>query len=481
MATTQSSENHRLFADFIKLVLSTDELQQMTKGVSAELLQSWSSESWVKKRIAKRVEKKLQNNLQSQDKDFQTEVFSFLEEHNLIPVILKQLPLGFNGVIDLSQALLQNLDTLSAEEKTELLGAIFDKTTLFKSGQLLTGIAKFINEIHGESPTFFTEKMTPHFSQWLEHTDFGEFREALENSEEDFIALMAAANDVFSESPAKMVCLYSCLPILMNICVAGLSHSLTVQNTMAPEMLADIICSLIKDIKPETIALLLNESNELSRKILTGSALLSDSGDSKLSTVLAGKTAAVYKELDFGLMVKAGDMLTKTKEQYTDALVEAAKRHPEQATAYFRRLIKPVIEAPHAWNRNMAIVEELLTDDQIAEEVAKGISDIDVQELAETANRFLAMVNSISPLLAAKGIDPMDQFVASLDPFEVSETFKMVTDNAVKSLKPIAHDIMPHLVRGVTELLRPETDRRNTELETALAEFRSVLFAEETN
>ena len=465
--------------NFIKLALSTDEVQNTTRFISAEVLQSWSDESWVKKRIAKRIQKKLQRSLQSQDKDFQTEVVSFLEEHNLIPVILKQIPQGLNGVIDISLALLQNLESLSAEEKTELLGAMLDKSTLFKSGQLLTGIAKFINEIHGESPTFFTEKMTPHFSQWLEHTDFGELREALENSEEDVIALMAAANDVFSESPAKMVCLYSCLPILMNIGTAGLSHSLTVQNTMAPEMLADILCSLIKDIKPETIALLLNESNELSRKILTGGALLSESGSSKLATVLAEKSTAVHKELDSNLKVKAGDMLAKTREQYATALVESLKHDPDQAAAYFRHLIKPLVAAPKAWNRNIALVEDLLTDEQIAEEVARGLADIDVQELADTANRILTMVNSISPHLSAKGINPIAQFAASLDVYELSETVKMLTDDTVKSLKPIANEIMPHLVRGVTELLRPESDQKNIELETALAEFRSVLFAEE--
>ncbi len=470
-----------LIADFIKLALSTDEVQQLTRAVSSELLQSWAEKSWIKKRIAKRVEKKLHTHFQSENKDFTTEIISFLEEQNLAPVLLSQLPLGINGMIDVSLALMRDLEKLSAQEKTELAGKIIDKTTLHKSGELLTGTAAFLNEIHNGSPTFFTEKMAPHLNQWLVQTDFGELREALEKSEEDVIAWISAINESLSQSPAKMVCLYSCVPLLINIGVAGVLNSLVVHNTMAPEILADILCSLVKDIKTQPIGFLLNESNELLRKILTGSALLSDSGGSVLSKVLAEKTTAIHKELDFDLVYKVQKMLAKAREQYESDLIEKSKHNPDQAIAYFRRLITPFIDAPRTWNRKIAAIEELLTDEQISEETARCIAEIDVPELAETVNLFLTMVNTISPMLSEKGTNPMAQFVSALDVSEVSETIKMMTDDTVKSLKPIANEVMPHLVRGVTELLRPEAGENNTELAAALAEFRSVISQENVN
>ena len=471
--------NQTLLSDFMKRLFSTDEVQQATKTVSSELLQNWAEKSWIKKQVVKRIENSLNNRLQSKDQHLPAELISFLEEHELIPVLLENFPLGINGMIDISLSVMQSLEKLPAQEKIERVGNAIDKSALFRSGQLITGIAKFINDIHNESPTFFSEKIAPHFDQWLEQTDFGELRETLEKSEEDIVALMSAINTSLSESPAKMVCLYSCLPLLINISAAGMKSSLVTHNNMAPEILADILCSLLKDIDVKTIALLLNETNEISRKIFTGGALLSDSGGSALSDILAEKVAAISSELDLNLMYKASDMLATTKEHYESALIDKSKHHPEQAAAYFRRLIKPLIDAPHTWNRKITAIEDLLTDDQIADELARGVEDIDIPELAETVNRFLTMVNTVSPLMSEKGINPMAQFISSLDLYELSETVKMLTDDTVKSLKPVANEVMPHLIRGVTELLKPDSSEHNTELDAALAEFRSVIFREE--
>ena len=108
--------------------------------------------------------------------------------------------------------------------------------------------------------------------------DFGEIKETVDGSAENITALAGMINEEMWQYPAKMVCLLSLLPALGNIVSAPSVKTIGPINNLAPDLLTDVILSLVRDIDGKSIGMLVNELCELVRKIHTGSALIGDTG-----------------------------------------------------------------------------------------------------------------------------------------------------------------------------------------------------------
>ena len=69
--------------------------------------------------------------------------------------------------------------------------------------------------------------------------------------------------------------------------------------------------------------------------------------------------------------------------------------------------------------------------------------------------------------------------MTSLDAEETGETARWLTNDVVASIKPLAPEMLPPIIRGVAELLSPDQYDDPGELEDALALLRKTLLGKE--
>jgi hypothetical protein len=62
-----------------------------------------------------------------------------------------------------------------------------------------------------------------------------------------------------------------------------------------------------------------------------------------------------------------------------------------------------------------------------------------------------------------------------MDAKEVGETVQWFTEDIVKSLKPVASEVLPPLIRGIADLLRPDPASGYREIVEALAYLKSAI------
>jgi hypothetical protein len=71
------------------------------------------------------------------------------------------------------------------------------------------------------------------------------------------------------------------------------------------------------------------------------------------------------------------------------------------------------------------------------------------------------------------------QTINSVDADEVGETVRWFVDDVVESLKPVASEVLPPLIRGIADLLRPDVAGVPAEIEEALAYLKSAINSKE--
>jgi len=118
--------------------------------------------------------------------------------------------------------------------------------------------------------TSYAESLRPIVRELVENIDFGEVKEAAEFHRENIGDAVAMINEELWRYPAKVICLLSLLPAAANMTVSAAKETLMPINKLAPDLLADVVFSLVDDVDGKNIGELINELSELVRKIRTG-------------------------------------------------------------------------------------------------------------------------------------------------------------------------------------------------------------------
>ncbi|MCP4694241.1 MAG: hypothetical protein GY859_39775, partial [Desulfobacterales bacterium] len=368
-------------------------------------------------------------------------------------------------------AVCRNIENAPADEKMDLLGRIIENIDFSRAGQISTDMARILNGVHEADPVFFSGRLEPALNAWIERTDFGELKEALDNSSEDIIGLVVSANDVIWQYPAKVVCIFAFIPALLNLFIGMLNNTLGPLNRVAPELLADIVTSLVKSVDGKEIGRLVNESNELVRKLHTGSALIGGPNNPLLTQELVGLVTDVLGKIDIKLWVKMKAALEEVKESFQEMFISALDDEPDLSKEFLRGHFKRIGSSLKAWNRETEALENLFPDDEITGELA----EVEIQDLADSINRVCTILNGARSREKGSATTMTARFFDALDVYEVGDTLKWLTGDVVQSAKPLIREVAPDVIRGVTELIRPDGDDNDNELREALVEFAKVL------
>jgi hypothetical protein len=325
----------------------------------------------------------------------------------------------------------------------------------------------------------YAEILRPGFLELIEKIDFGELKEAMDCSQDDITAVVKMANEEMWRYPAKVVCLLSLLPSVANTAVSAVKETLTPINNLAPDLLADVVLSLSDEIDGKEIGLLINELSEMVRKIHTGSALLGEPGKPQSANTLSRLTRETMSTIDINLLLKTKNSLAEIKEMALQNFIDMLEQSPELSREFFQSHFVSMIASIRKWSRKADAFERLFSDEDIAREFAKGMGEIDAQEIANTISRLCGMLNRVRATTPGIIRNTLSQTINSVDANEVGETVRWLTDDVVESLRPVVSEVLPPLIRGIADLLRPDVAGVPAEIEEALAYLKSAINSKE--
>ena len=318
----------------------------------------------------------------------------------------------------------------------------------------------------------YAESLRPMVRDLIEHIDFGEIKEAADFHRENIAAAVMMINEEMWRYPAKFICVLSLLPAAVNMGVSVAKETLTPINKLAPDLLGDVVFSLVDDIDG-------NELSELVRKIHTGSTLLGESGKPQLPNTLTRLTSETMSTVDINLLLKARTLLGEIKEVSLKAFIDQLEQSPELSSELFQDHFLSIVAFVRNWSRKADAFERLFTEEEIAREFAKGMGEIDAQEVAGTISRLCGIVNRVRAITPGVIRNTLSQAINSVDADEAGETVRWFTEDVVESLKPVASEVLPPIIRGIADLLRPDPANGSEEMQEALAYLRSAINGKE--
>jgi hypothetical protein len=241
----------------------------------------------------------------------------------------------------------------------------------------------------------YAEILRPGFRELIENIDFGEIKETVDCSRDDITAIAKMVNEEMWRYPAKVVCLLSLLPTVANMTVSAIKETLAPINTLAPDLLGDVVFSLADEIDGKNIGLLINELCEMVRKIHTGSALLGEPGNPQSANTLSRLMRETVSTMDINLLLKTKTFLAEIKEMSSQSFIDLLEQNPELSREFFQGNFVSMVSSIRKWSRKADAIERLFSDEDIEREFAKGMSMIDAQEAASTISRLCGILNRV--------------------------------------------------------------------------------------
>ena len=458
-------------ATVVRQALMTREVRQLLGELIPEVLNLWAGSSFFKQIVSRIAGKNFHKNLSHPEMLKEAKAFQQLFENPaFLESIAARLPEVFHGFTEAASSALKTIESLSEEDKKAILKDLVSGVASGGSGDMITRTARILNDIHQSDPEFFTRILTPGFSKWVESIDFGEVREALENSGPDVRAFVRMANNVMWQYPSKVVVAMSMMPVLLNFIVESLDISIEKLNELPPDLLTDVICGFVRDIDESAISGLVNELSEVARKIHTGSALLGDAENPQIYKTLSGKLDDIMDRTDPAALWKGRIMINELKDQVSQAFFDASTGNDEFIRLAFEKTPALANIRMRAYNRRLAFLDTL-DDETVSAALAQSLSEYDIQEPAEILNNTLRLLNRLYDSRPAAAAAFIRQFADAIDLDEVSDAVRNLMQDSREELKPAARALVPGLVNWVCDILKPEDD----EFEAEAAQAREAL------
>jgi hypothetical protein len=461
-------------------VIKTSSVSRLIGTMVPAVIAQWAGKNPFKKIIAgilgKIVGGGFIKNAESKDA---RDLSSLLGDPEIVKRLGREIPAVMDGAMEPVGALLGGIESLSPEDKCVFLGGLLAAPARAGGTGILTSMARIINDVHARNPHYFSETMRPAFASFLGRTDFGELKELLDGSSRDLVEITKMVNEEMWKYPAKVICVLSMIPSLFNTVIKSLRETMEPINGLAPDLLTDVVLALIRDIDGSAIGAVINQSSELVRKIHTGSTLIGEQGKPQFPVAVNNAMAGVLSTLDVNLLLKARSLLAEIKEVTLSNFIDLLGQSPVLAREYFQSVFRSGVAVIRSWSRKAEAFEMLFTDEEIAGEFAKGMGEIDAQQLGETISRLSALLNGVRKNTPGVIRTVLTQVMGSIDSREFGETFRWLTNDVVRSIKPLAPEILPPVIRGVAELLSTDQYDDPGEIEDALATLRKALVGKE--
>ncbi len=466
-----ATSNQRTVIFFIQDLLQTQEIRKALAFFTPELLNLWAGDSTFKTALARPLGKLISDSLVAGP----PAAYPSLADGKFWAGRLEALaPEIADLLFQAGDTLIGGLEELPAQRREKVITALISGLTDGHSGALLTRLAKLLGRLHEDNPRFLTDALRPGVLGWMENTDFGELREVMDNSAADVEAFAGMINDVIWQYPAKLVLALSFLPDLANAAGVILRESVGRFNQVSPDLVADIVLALFRNLDGHTLGRCLQELSELIRKIHTGSALIGDPGTPRFVQDLSNLVEQAAAHLDGAVLAKAFTALAEDGAVLQRALTAALQSNPELWLEQLRRTADRKNPKVRALGHRLAALESLAGDDAAAA-VADGVATLDLQAAAEVINLTAVLFNRIQDLRPEALSVLAGQLAEGLDLSACRTAADTIATALGKKLAPVGRALLPGIIREACGWLAPADDEYEADMAAAREMLRSVL------
>jgi hypothetical protein len=341
--------------------------------------------------------------------------------------------------------------------------------------KLITRMAVVVNESHAKGNPGENADSGASIRAFLQNLDFGEITEMVEKSDPYVLKALESFNEELWKYPAKIGALVGTVIALMNTAVKGSREFLLpIERAIGPELLADMSLSLIKSLNGTETAKLINTFCELIRRLHTGSLLLGRGGKPLMQSYLTGLLRECASQLDPELVRKVLIIFAEDRSSINNAVSDALTDNPDITLSRLASIGSVQNSAVKAGSRRLRVYEEI-GQAGLNAAVSESISDLDTFEIAEFVNSACRVLNKIHAAHPDILSNLAGGVVDSLSTEEVGRTFKWLVPDLVQAVKPLAPTIMPVLIRGLSEMIRPDGGFTSPEQVEALQTLRASL------
>ncbi len=334
-------------------------------------------------------------------------------------------------------------------------------------GKLLTTWARKVNADHAGDPVCHAETRGEAIHTFLANTDFGEIREMVENSEECALKTVEAFNENLWKYPAKVGSILGTLLAAANTGIRSTREVLRpVEKNVSPDLLADLLLSLLKGLNAKEVANLVNSLCELTRRFHTGSSLLARGGKPLFQIYLTELLEEALPTIDPVLLGKAKIALAEDSGAIASALADALSRNPDlllEMVSSYGAVKTPLITGA---SRKVRLFEEV-DQGQLADAVSRGLSDLDTYEISELINAAIRIVNRVHEERPDVISSLLSSVVNSINTAEIKTASEWIIPEITEVLRPVTSEVAPSLIRGLSEILAPEDGFETDEHEEA--------------
>ncbi len=471
----RSGERKTVLESVLKDILATKEARHAIIDFVPLLLETWSGDSKIKTQVSKITGSIVKNQL-SRPEDLldKNEIKTLFEDENFVNNLTCLLPGLVNDLTDALSGI--NLGKNGAAK--DLLHTLLTETGQGRTGSVLTSLARLVSHIHKTDPHFFTTTLEPGIQKWIASVDFAELKEAADRSGPDALAFVEMVNTVIWQYPSKVIGIFSLLPSLINILAGSLNISLEKLNAVPPDLLTDIITSLLEEISAEEVGSVINELAEISRKLHTGSALLGEPGAPQLENALADKLEDIIAQVEPRIFWKGKLSLARLKASVDEAITGATANDSELLQLAMTNSPELANIRVRARNKHLSALEN--QDDAAFDSLMNfRLSALDTQEAAEQINTIVRLANRLwdqNPDICSEFIR---QFVNGLDEDELAYTVSSFFSNLGEDLKPVARTFLPGVVAWGCDVLAPRDDEHEEQAQQARNALKALLETEE--
>ncbi|PKN85517.1 MAG: hypothetical protein CVU51_08715 [Deltaproteobacteria bacterium HGW-Deltaproteobacteria-1] len=318
-------------------------------------------------------------------------------------------------------------------------------------GTLLTTLARKVNA--GQASKICNDKTRGEaIDAFLQNTDFGEVLEMIEGADPHVIESIRALNEQLWKYPAKVGTLTLMAIALTNTSIKGAREIMRpIEEQFSPDLLADLILSMIRDLNGANAATLTNTVFELIRRVHTGSLLIGKGGKPLFQKYLTGFLKDYFSAMDPELLKKVRICLAEDKESIANAKSEALDANPRIVLSVLSSLGKVKNSEVRGKARKLKVLEDIDRAGFNAA-VSESVSDLDTYEVAgliNTACRVLNQIHDAKPDIVGNLVGGI---VDSMDSEQIRRTFQWLIPDLVEALRPLAPIIVPEIIKGFNEL-----------------------------
>ncbi|MGD0209475.1 MAG: hypothetical protein ABSC14_00680 [Desulfomonilia bacterium] len=344
-------------------------------------------------------------------------------------------------------------------------------------GRFLTAWAKKINTDHAADPLCHARARGDTIHNFLNNTDFGEIREMVEGSGPCVIKTIEAFNEQLWKYPAKVGTLVATIIPLMNTFIkASREILIPIEEKIGPDLLADIMLSMVRGINGANTAKLINAVREVIRRVHTGSLLLGKGGKPLFQIYLTDLLHDCLPEMDPELVKKIRIIFAEDREAMANAMADALSDNPDITLSYLASMGLVKTSDIKARTRRLGIIEQI-DPVGLKSAVSEGMSDLDTYEIAGLVNTACRVANRIHEVKPDILSNALSGVVDSVSPEEVRKTARWLIPDLVNAIKPLAVEMMPFIIKGFSELISPDDGFASPEHKEAMASLKTALAA----